>query len=436
MQKTIIINTHSELLNVTPTTGIYTYLSDGVPIYIGKAVNLKARLLSHEQNAKHDAKEAQIVQTADHIELTYTPSEFTALLLEAKLIAAQKPKFNVRWRDDKSPLYIKITAHDVYPKVFLSRREADGSSLYFGPFGSVHAAETLLRSLRRSIHFCTQKRLTKAACFYHKIGLCDPCPNRIDRLPAGDEKSAQKRLYRSNIKKLIQVLSGESDKATSELTRSIKKSAREGDYEHALAQRDVLRRLEFLVQHGHIDDEINEFHDRAGRSLAELQALLTPFFPALNRLERLEGYDNSTLGFEHSVASMVVFEQGRANLQEYRRFKLDPETSISDFDMMREVMERRMRNKQWQKPDLIVIDGGKPQLAVIERVFVKLGITIPCIGIAKHPDRLIALTPERPTMRPAQTDYGFRLIQSIRDEAHRFAKKYHVHLRDKQFMVQ
>ncbi|MFO0704169.1 MAG: GIY-YIG nuclease family protein [Patescibacteria group bacterium] len=432
----VLTNSHENLLNVNPTTGIYIYSSGNTPIYIGKAVNLKARLLSHEQNAKYDAKEEQIVNGADTIELIYTPSEFAALLLEAKLISQHKPKFNVRWRDDKSNLYIKITMKEEYPKVLLARKEDDGKSMYFGPFSSTYSAESLLRSLRRIIPFCTQRKLSNRSCFYHKLGLCNPCPNEINKIKEIITKNQERNKYKKNIRSLINVLTGKSDKVVNQLKREIKDLTKKQDYEMAIKYRDTLKRLEFLMLYGRIESEMGDVEDKSEDSQKALISILKTFFPNLDKLERIETYDNSTLGFEHSVASMVVFENGRSNNQEYRRFKLNPKTSISDFDMMREVMERRLDNHQWKKPDLIVVDGGKPQVRVVMKVFEKLKIDIPLIGIAKHPDRLIIGLDDLPTVRPSAQNLGFRLVQYGRDEAHRFAKKYHVHLRNKASVLQ
>lgn len=426
----LLYNNRSDLLQTKPTTGIYIYKSGDTPIYIGKAVNIKARLLSHAQNAKYDAKEAQIVNTADKIELIYTSSEFEALLLEASLISKYQPKFNVRWRDDKSNLYVKITMKDEYPKVLITRKENDGKSRYFGPFSSTHSVESLLRSLRRIIPFCMQKTLATRPCFYHKIGLCDPCPSEINKMTKIDKEKNIKK-YKSNIRSLINVLSGKSEKVINLLKKEMRAHIKEQNYEMAIKSRDTLRRLEFLVLYGRVESEMSDMEDKSEESVKALLTILKPFFPNLDKLDRIETYDNSTLGFTYSVASMVVFENGRSNNQEYRRFKLDPKNAISDFDMMKEVLERRLDNHHWKKPDLIVLDGGKPQIRIVQRIMQTLNIDIPLIGIAKHPDRLIIAADNLPTVRPNPANLGFRLVQYGRDEAHRFAKRYHVHLRNK-----
>lgn len=127
---------------------------------------------------------------------------------------------------------------------------------------------------------------------------------------------------------------------------------------------------------------------------------------------------------------MVVFEDGLVNKKEYRRFKLS-EKAESDFEMMREVLRRRLDNETWTKPDLIVLDGGKPQLMVAQKIWEDVNPGIPYIGIAKNPDRLLIGISGLPTVKPLRNNLGFRLIQTMRDEAHRFAKTYQSYLRDK-----
>ncbi|MBP6993937.1 hypothetical protein KBB12_01740 [Candidatus Woesebacteria bacterium] len=436
-------NTHQNLLGVASTTGVYVYKQQGAPIYIGKAVNLKARLLSHEQNALQNAKEDKIVSGADTIDLIYTDSEFLALVLEARLISSIKPKYNVRWRDDKSHLYIKITIKDTYPKVYMTRREDDGESRYFGPFDSVRSVETLLKQLRRVVPFCTQKNVRKGSCFYHKIGLCDPCPNLIDQEAEPRITELQKK-YRAQIRLLIRILEGKTDIVFRTLRKNIVALTQENQYEEAIKVRDASKQLELLIMYGGFVDGNIHAYNQSEQATVALKTILKPFFPTLNELHRIECYDNSTLGFQHSTASMVVFTDGMVDKKEYRKFRLKTNPN-NDFDMMKEVVSRRVENSRWESPDLIVLDGGKPQVrAVMDILNVQESTSdkrkrfraIPLIGLAKNPDRIIVGVDGLPTLRPPRHDLGYRLLQLLRDEAHRFSKKYHTYLRTKAEMVQ
>jgi excinuclease ABC subunit C len=129
-------------------------------------------------NQQVDAKSAGYVDSADTISYILVDSEFKSLVLESQLIQKHKPKYNVRWMDDKSYLYIKLTKKDEFPKFFITRREREKGAIYFGPFPSVRIASNLLREIRKVFPFCTQKKI-KTPCFYAKIKQCDPCPNVI-----------------------------------------------------------------------------------------------------------------------------------------------------------------------------------------------------------------------------------------------------------------
>lgn len=467
-------------INTTPsTTGVYIFRTSNEIVYIGKAVSIKSRLLSHLQSASMDKKEAAIFAESDTIEYIITDSEFKALVLEAHLISTIKPKYNVRWRDDKSYLYIKITTSEEYPKVSLARkqdidqddRQLNGSKIkadrFFGPFASMRSAESVLRYLRKIVPYCTQKNISKTPCFYSKIGQCDPCPNNIVKIEDIALKTREKRRYRHQIKILVKILEGNIDGVKKDFKKQIAEYTERQDFEAAIRARDAMRRLEFMIQHGSFRLDEYESYNNSQKSAESLQTLLHEFYPNLH-IGRIECYDNSTLGFSNSTASMVVFTDGLVDKKEYKRFKLGklPASSSrqdSDFDMMKEVMIRRQRNTKWPKPDLIVIDGGVPQLrAVIDAqhdvqndlhtATYKLH-EVPLVGIAKNPDRIVipinpslgkgdhACPPMRrevaevvtnvdfATLRPSSNDFGYRLVQAIRDEAHRFAKKYHTYLR-------
>lgn len=434
-----IANTPLGHASILTTTGVYIYKQNNIPIYIGKAVNLKARLASHRQNAKTDLKETQIQAFADVIDVVYTESEFLALVLESELISHFKPKYNVRWRDDKSYLYIKITVKEPYPKVLIVRKEYDDKAKYFGPFDSMKSVEGVLRGVRRVVPFCMQKSLQKRACFYHKLGLCDPCPSEIHSIENGTKQTQLKRKYRSNIRLIVKILEGKTELVSRYLQKEIRRHTQHEEYEQAMKLRDSLYHLEKLLKHGSFIHTATQMASTPEKALHELKSLIAPFFSTLTKLHRIECYDNSTLDFDHTSASMVVFTDGRIDKKEYKRFKLKL-AHTSDFEMMQEVMTRRNQNTKWSKPHLIVIDGGKPQLKAVEKVMSQLAhqtstpssITqVPYIGIAKHPDRIIVGVPGFPILRPQRNHLGFRLIQHLRDEAHRFAKKYHTHLRDK-----
>lgn len=427
-----IQNTREEILKLPTTTGIYQYIdAQGEIIYIGKSVSLKARLISHAENAKIDAKEAGIVDNAVKISIIITDSEFNALLLESQLISRHKPKYNVRWRDDKSYLYIKATIKDDYPKFFLTRQENDGKSSYFGPFPSVRTATNVLREIRKVFPFCTQRKISKQPCFYSKIGQCNPCPNNIEKIENLEEKKELKKAYKYNIRQVIKVLEGQTDLVQKDLYKTLKLQTETLDYENAIQTRDRIQRLEGLIHGKKLEPEMIADYNKSNESTQKLKELLQRYYPDLENVTRIECFDISNTSMKQGTASMVVFTDGLIDKKEYRKFKIKDLNLASDFEMMDEVLRRRFKRHQWKNPSLLVVDGGKPQVRVAQKVLADLEVQVPLIGIAKNPDRLVIGDQHFQMIRPQLNHPGFNLIRAIRDESHRFAKKYHIYLRNK-----
>ncbi len=423
-----IPNTKEQINELKGFAGVYSYLYKGKPLYIGKSTHVKARLLSHLENAKVSRKEAIYVNKADTLELYQTDSELNALLLESKLIQTHHPRYNVRWMDNKSYLYIKVTVKEKFPKLFAVRREVQKNALYFGPFASKEVVDSLLRILRKVFPFCTQQKITKRPCFYSKIGLCNPCPNVITT-------PEETRQYRRNIRKVISVLNGNSGDLQKYLSDQIKKESEVQNYEQALKYRNILHQTEHIYSHRLFDQDNNGLFNRSELMIGKLLKLLHHYFPAVAKLQRIECYDISNLSQQNPTASMVVFIDGQMTKSEYRKFKIYKTGARGDFAMLDETISRRLKNK-WALPDLIILDGGKPQLRQILRLQAKDEKlkAIPVIGIAKNPDRLVMGTGDLPTIRLRLNDPALNLVQHMRDEAHRFAKKYHTLLRTKASM--
>lgn len=426
----------TEVEKLPSTVGVYLFEGRKKCLYVGKSINIKARVKAHLEAATCDNKEANLIKKTDTIVVYPTENEYQAIILEAKLIQTYLPKYNVRWRDDKSFLYIKITINEEYPKVFLSRKPIKKDGLYFGPFSSVNKGQILLRILRKIIPFCTQKKLTPYPCFYSKMGLCRPCPSAIHKEKDEKKKIALKKIYQQNIKKLIKILEGKIDYVLNNLKKQLKRLIKEEKYEEAVLIRNQIFHLNQLVAwHFYETDEISK--DYSGKEkLTSLISILTPYFNNLKNLNRIECYDVSNLKGKNATASLVVMNDGFFDKSAYRRFKIKNVQKQGDLPMMEEVFRRRFFGKKidpW--PDLIILDGGKPQLKKILKVLAELKINIPVIAIAKKPDRLIIGQADYPKLKLAQNDPGFNLIKSIRDEAHRFAHQYHLFLRKKNFLL-
>lgn len=418
---------------IPSSPGVYIFYKKDRPLYIGKATNLKARIRSHFNSAfSGDKNEQNIVANANKIKYYLTQSDFLALILEAELISRFQPAYNRRGRDDKSFLYLKVAVNELYPKVYPVRKtEINNQGLYFGPFPNQKVVLSLMRTLRKIFPFCSQKKIGRSACFYNKLGLCQPCPNLIVKIKDAKEKKRQTRLYNKNIKKIINILKGKINIVFNQLYRQLNSLIKKEDYEKALKLRNEIFLLQQLTssKFNNLEEKINlnDFNQ-----LSSLKSLLKPYFTNLKDLKRIEAIDISNFMGKKTTGSLVVFKNGMPEKSSYRRFKIKQEKVGSDFKFIEEILARRFKNN-WPIPQLLVIDGGKPQILTTIKFLKKINKNIPVIGIAKRPDRLIIGVKNFPTIRLPLSNSGFNLIRLIRDEAHRFAKKYHLFLRRKDY---
>ena len=411
-------------------TGVYIFADeDKRPLYIGKSVNLRARIKSHIKSALLDPKEQALVKKSAWI-LFYTVSfEYSALILEAQLIKKHQPPYNKIWKDDKSYLYIKIT-DEKYPKVYPIRQtEISKAKFLIGPFPSLRVVYSILKILRRIAPFCSQKKTTPHRCFYSKINLCSPCPNIIEKQKDAKEKKQLHQKYLSNIKILIKLLKGGVENIQKELETQLNESVKKEEFEKAIEIREKLKNLNRLKKLHFISAETKDY----AQEFEKLKEFAKKNW-SVKDLSRIECFDISNLGSDFTTASMVVMQEGILDKKQYRRFRAK-QNKQSDTDQINQILIRRFKNK-WQNPDLIVIDGGTPQLHTALKTLQYLKLKIPVIALAKKPDRIIfsqsgkirriKITPSRSFLN---------LIALLRDEAHRFAKKYHLHLRRKNLPI-
>lgn len=412
--------------------GVYLYKDKkDTIIYVGKASILKRRVRSYFTKQHSDTKTNVLVSHIQSIDWIVTSSEVEALFLEAELIKRYKPIYNVDLKDDKNFIYIKITTQEDYPKIDIVRRPADDKSRYFGPFVSAGMVREALRYLRRIFPYFSNSRLVAKSALEYQIGVA-PHPDT----PKAD--------YRKNIHRLIMVLEGKSKVLERELERDMEKAAKASHFEEAAQTRDQylsLKALSRKVIFG-AQETFDITMDQALTGLADRLGMKS--LP-----KRMECYDISNFQGGDAVSSMVVFTNGTPHHSEYRKFKMTTK-GPNDFGMMAETMQRRFsgRHPDWALPDLIIIDGGKGQLAAATAVLDELKVTIPAVGLAKRHEQIVQRTIDAPEVYPGQkteavTDGEFRvislphssrvvqLLQRIRDEAHRFAITYHKSLRDK-----
>ncbi len=528
------MKTEEFLATLPHLPGVYRMLNAvGEVLYVGKARDLRKRVSSYFHKSHADPRMQSMVPQVADVEITVTRSESEALLLENNLIKANRPRYNIFFRDDKSYPYLMLSGH-AFPRLAFHRGSLDKTNRYFGPFpnaGAVRESIQLMQKVFR-IRTCEDSvfNYRSRPCLLHQINRCTaPCVRLIDAAH-----------YAEDVAEAIAFLQGREDQVVSRLIKKMESAAAETHFEEAALYRDQIRSLTrvretqsvsgrraidadvaacvsgeglisvnlvmfrngrhlgdrsffpenakhadspavleaFLAQHylTHqppplivINHEIDKAALEASLSAASGRKIRINSKPARlsrqwvamaeqnarvaiaqkfsahatqeSRLEalqnvldlpastqRIECFDISHTMGEASVASCVVFDKLNLQPTEYRRYNISGITPGDDYAAMRDVLTRRYRKLaggEGRLPDLILIDGGKGQIAVAKGVLADLGLNdVALIGIAKGEDRKPAfdhLVLADATLRLPAEHPGLHLLQKIRDEAHRFA---------------
>ncbi len=417
-----------------PTTpGIYLFYNQQRElIYVGKATSLRDRVRSYFSGKKTSRPIEEMIHEVADIQYKQTDTVLEAVILESLYIKKYQPRYNVLGKDNKSWNYIVITK-DEYPRIETLREhehrqlsEGDVKKQYvrvFGPYPGLNT-KAALKLLRRLFRFSTCQRTKTSSnnakkpinkktnssqrpCLYYQMGQC---------LGVCTKEITPKEYKEKVIRPLTLFLSGRKKQLIKNLEQQMKTAAKEHQYEDAALYRDQLKSLYRI--HDVVLLNKSFFTDTEEES-------------AQTYMKRIEGYDISNLGASGKVGSMVVFEEGEPNKQEYRRFKIRTVAGQSDVDCLEEVLRRRFLHPEWSMPSVILIDGGLPQVNRAKRVLEELDIRIPIVGIAKGSERkrndLILGTQKREIVR--WVDEHKQTLIRVRDEAHRFALRYQQNIR-------
>lgn len=429
-----------KIKQVPQNPGVYLFRNDqGQVVYVGKSVNLKSRVRSYFQKNIYDPKTVSVVNQVRNLDWIVTNSELEALILEAYLIKSYKPHFNSRLKDDKRYLYIKITTNEEFPRVLTSRKEDERGCSYFGPYPSSRAVIDVLKIIRKVFPFCTQGGLRKRRCFYAHLLQCNPCPADIRKF-AGKEKIKLKNIYRRNIRNIIDVLSGKGSRVRLRLENLMKSYSKDEKYEQAKELKRQLFQLNYVSNYQssgirkYLDSVDQEENGLAGGE--SLIQILKPYY-SLNEITRIEGYDISNTKGLFATGSMVVFINGDPSRRDYRKFKIKGGNTPDDPKMMSEMLTRRLGHVEWPYPDILLVDGGKGQVKAVLGVLEQYNISLPVVGLAKRLERLVVNDKGKLKMLIVpRSSSALRLLQHVRDEAHRFANAYHRKLRAKSYIME
>ncbi|MBM3857240.1 MAG: excinuclease ABC subunit UvrC [Verrucomicrobia bacterium] len=419
-------------------------------IYVGKARDLRKRLAHYftpSRLTRADLKTRALIESIHDFEYHLVKSDAEAILYEGKLIKEWRPKYNISFRDDKRFLLVRVRLSDPFPRFELVRLRKEDGARYFGPFPNAGALRSTLKTITKKfgIRSCRPIEPTEKDfkhCLDHIIQNCSaPCVMRVTR-----------EEYQQKVLDACTFLEGKSRAMMETIEAEMQQAAERLDFEKAASLRNLLVNLEETTRptrrftRKSLPNSINPEAD-----IIELQQLLQlPHEPRV-----MECFDISNLSNTHCVASMVQFRNGVPERKNYRRYRITSTQGQNDFAAMAEVIRRRYcrilgeaeqthqgdesqesisdslrrsyetQGKRSPLPDLIIVDGGKGQLSVACHELQILGLhDIPTIGLAKEFEEIYQPGESSP-IRLHKNTGALRLLQRIRDEAHRIANGYH-----------
>jgi excinuclease ABC subunit C len=414
-------------------------------IYVGKARDLRKRVSSYflpSKIAQADLKTRAMLDAVWDFETHTVRSDAESLLLEGKLIKEYRPRYNVSFRDDKRFLLVKIDLSEEWPRFRLARFKKDDGARYFGPYAHSGALRQTVNFMRKKFGVLTfgrgspTERELKSATYQ--------VPMRLSEIGAEQ--------YRERVVQACEFLEGHSREMIAVLEEEMRKAAEKMDFEKAAELRNMIEDLRSTTKpmrrftRGSLPSAIDP--------MADVQALADALqLPGVPRV--MECFDISNISTTHVVASMVCFRNGLPDKDNYRRYRVRTVKGQDDFASMAEVVRRRYSrillearetnpeaaefsqenpaeaiNHQpstafVRLPDLIIVDGGKGQLSAACRELQRLGLhDLPIIGLAKEHEEIFRPGRALPLQLPMDSG-ALRLLQRIRDEAHRFANTYH-----------
>jgi excinuclease ABC subunit C len=398
-------------------------------IYVGKAKALKKRVSSYFQPARSFTLHPKIRALVDMIadfDAIVVKSEPEAILLEGKLIKQWKPRYNTDFTDDKRFLLVRVDMREELPRFRFVRIRKDDHSRYFGPFAHSGPLRKALAQMRRQFG----------------ILLSDGTPTRLadgswqlyDDVRAeiyGFPNSVTTEQYRERVDQACAFLEGKSREWLESLRTEMATASGNREFERAAGLRDIVFALEKTLEKTRSFERTDPTALSAGApALESLQQALSLSAPP----RTIECFDISHISGTFVVASMVRFADGRPDRDNYRRFRIKGFMGNDDFRAMEEVVGRRyrrLRDEGRPFPDLVVIDGGVGQVGAALKAFAALDLAPPpIVGLAKK-EETIVFPDARPPLDIPLDHAGLRLLQRLRDEAHRFANTYNADLRSK-----
>lgn len=408
----------------------------GKVIYVGKARDLRRRLGNYFQPSRKrtgDAKLRSLINSINEWSYTLVRNEDEALLLESQLIKTYAPHYNILMRDDKRYLLLKVDLSEKFPTISLARLKKPDNARYYGPFP--HG--TALKMTRDFLlaHFglrgCKSSEPdleTRKHCLKKLVkDCCAPCTGKVSETE-----------YREKLNAALAVLDGDIAPVKAAIKEKMLRAAAESKFEIAARYRDAAANI----------DAVFGKHNRVFQNPSLPDQLLPPgkagIYALAKRLglstmpEKIICFDISNILGTLAVASMVTFTGGKPDRQAYRRFRIKTVMQSDDFAMMKEAVSRhfgRLLAEKRPLPDLLMVDGGKGQLSSALEALISVNCPpLPVISLAERNEEIYIPGKSDPIVLDRH-DMALRLLQSVRDEAHRFAITYHRKLREKRIQT-
>ncbi len=419
------------------TPGVYLMKdAEGRVLYVGKAKDLRSRAGSYFQPSADllNTRGPDICRMVDKVvDVDYLEceTEVDALLKEARLIKDIQPPHNVQLKDGKTFPYLEITTRDDFPGVFVTRTPRLKGSKLYGPFSSPMAIRDAVNALQKVFKFRTceldiresdETRRFFRPCLLHAIKRCTaPCADLISR-----------EEYRKDVNRFKRFLASKRSVVLRQMTREMESAAKELRFEEAGKLRDLIKSIQGLELAGDMQENVQPeaFYIDPRKGLDKLAELLGLEAPPRS----MECVDIAHLQGESTVGGLVCFIDGKPFKAGYRRFKIGSVEGVDDYAAIREVLTRRYRHAAEGEelyPDVILIDGGLGQLHAGLDAFNEMNIRPPMvISLAKREEEIYIQARSSPVRLPRNNE-ALRLLQSMRDESHRFAQHYHHTLRKK-----
>jgi excinuclease ABC subunit C len=430
-----ISNLAEKAKGLPKSPGVYLMKDDkGRVIYVGKSASLRDRVGSYFlASTKLEQRKAPLLEEVVDFDILQTDTEVEALLAENRLIKDIQPKYNARLLDDKTYPYLMVTTSDDFPGVYVTREPRSTGVKLYGPFTSVYALKEAVTLLQKAFKFRTchleireddNKRRFFRPCLLYPIHQCTaPCAAKVS-----------KDSYRDDIGRLLRFLEGDKKRVLGDMEKEMQEASKDLQFERAARLRDEIKALNGLGARAKKGDQEfwqpEAFVHNPKEGLAELQQALGLAEPP----RILEGIDIAHLQGGEMVGSKVCFIDGVPFKDGYRRYKIKHEQGNNDYLSIQEVVSRRYREagaNQELYPDVILIDGGLGQLHAALEVFKTMDVKPPMVISLAKKEELVYVQAKSEPLRLARNHLGLKLLQYIRDEAHRFAQHYHHILRRK-----